>query len=126
MNTGTKSTATTLCLKLQSSPAGDRHLDADVYEAFGCQVVREGLSHRHISWRFKALGIWLSLDNVTTSVDAALLFVAEHARGAHISLSTIKVDGQPRWIAEVGAFTSAARSAPLALCCALLLYRDSA
>ena len=73
-----------LIAKLEAATEGSRELDADIYEAIGCEVVRARKSRRGLNWCYRGhfphgwLAIrWEKMNHLTTSIDAALTLVPE-------------------------------------------------
>ncbi len=65
--------------KLEAAERGSRDLTADVYQAFGFSVIRTPRRPGGIAWRYRGHmeSRWLSMRDLTESLDAALTLVPE-------------------------------------------------
>lgn len=106
--------------RLEAAEVGSRELDAEVGRHFGCQVVaRWG----DFDWRADGVGIWRSLPEFTTSLDAALSLAERLNLNGPQSLHRT---GVREWMFNFEDMDSTfARTPALAVCAAILRARNA-
>lgn len=109
--------------RLRNSAHGSRDLDADMFEAFSYEVVRQRVKPRGIAWRYKTRNLWVALPAITSSIDWAIYFVNTEMRKPDIYLRRHSHE----WSAEVGWSGSHKHGDPaIAICLAMLAYANNA
>lgn len=121
-----------LIAKLEAAKEGSADLTADIYEAVGCEVIRSPRAPNGIAWKYRGRGPsgrvaerWESMEDLTTSLVAALtlvpegwLFVLNQVFCGNGSFTTAELfDGEH----EIA--TGESVKPPLALCIAALKAR---
>lgn len=83
-----------------------RDLDADLYKAFGHDVVRAPRSQNGISWRFKDGSRWVAMLRVSTDVSDAFAFIERVRPDALPLLCQLP---NKKWAAAIGDRNNAPR-----------------
>jgi hypothetical protein len=79
-----------------------RDLDADIYEAFGCQVKRAPEGRNSISWRWLEDGRWIALEHLTTSIDECSRFIEKRRPAWAWTVSNIGPNDEPHACVTLG------------------------
>jgi hypothetical protein len=126
-----------LIAQLTAATAGSRELDADIYEALGCEVIRMPRNGRGYAWKYRGQGPsgriadrWESMQELSTSLDAAMTLVPEGWLTSDVSqdlpdnwLWTLtKLDSIGN---QIGFAQGERPTAPLAICLASLRAIES-
>jgi hypothetical protein len=125
-----------LLARCEAADGPDRRLDADIYEALGFGVIRDGMHNRSMEWRYKPPGesYWVSLPPLTASIDSSLALVERLLPlpygtlnfGLYDGVAQISVDTDDHQtidgavVQTTASSTGQARTLPLAILAALL------
>ena len=130
--------------RVESATEGSRELDADVYEAFGNEVIRHPKHINGRAWKYRpGYGPWPAMERFTTSLDAVMSLMPEGYAvtnmmiwpGERASLRLLGTmlrpfgkDHRMSWVhaAGDGRWDGDGATAPLALLAAILKARQTA